>query len=46
VLERPLTDRAVSSGVYTEPVGFDGETKTSAVVRSVRAASSCSTVTL
>ncbi len=36
----------VSSAVYTEPVGFDGDTNTSTVVRSVRASSSCSTVTL
>ena len=37
---------AVSSGVYTDPVGFDGETNTTAFVFSVRAASSWSTVTL
>ena len=32
--------------MYTDPVGFDGDTNTSTVVRGVRAASSCSTVTL
>jgi hypothetical protein len=34
------------SGLYTAPVGLEGETKTSALVRSVVAASSWSTVTL
>ena len=33
------------SGAYTAPVGFDGDTKSSTLVRSVRAASSWSTVT-
>ncbi len=31
--------------MYTEPVGLLGDTNSSALVRSVRAASSCSTVT-
>ena len=35
----------VCSAEYTAPVGFDGDTKSSTFVRSVRAASSCSTVT-
>ena len=36
---------ATSSRGYTAPVGFDGDTKTSSLVRGVRAASSWSTVT-
>ena len=35
-----------SSREYTAPVGLDGDTKTSAFVRGVRAASSMSTVAL
>ena len=36
---------ATSSRGYTAPVGLDGDTKTSTLVRGVRAASSWSTVT-
>jgi hypothetical protein len=36
----------VSAGVYTEPDGLSGLTNRIALVRPVRAASSCSTVTL
>ena len=36
---------STSSGGYTAPVGFDGDTNSSTLVRSVRAASSWSTVT-
>ena len=36
---------AVSSGEYTAPVGLLGETNSSTLLRGVRAASSCSTLT-
>jgi hypothetical protein len=35
----------MSSRGYTTPVGFEGDTNSRIFVRSVRAASSCSTVT-
>ncbi len=38
---RPMA--SISSRGYTAPVGLEGETNTSALVASVRAASSCST---
>ncbi len=41
--QRPIA--STSSGGYTAPVGFDGETKSSTLVFAVRAASSWSTVT-
>ena len=40
---RPIA--AISSRGYTAPVGLEGDTKTSSLVRGVRAASSWSTVT-
>ena len=46
VRERPLADGLDLLGESTAPVGFDGEQNSSALVLSVRAASSCSTVTL
>ena len=36
---------STSSGGYTAPVGLEGDTNTSSLVRSVVAASSCSTET-
>ena len=42
--QRPMA--STSSGRYTAPVGLDGDTKSSTLVRGVRAASSWSTVTL
>ena len=36
---------STSSGGYTAPLGLSGDTNRSTLVRSVRAASSCSTVT-
>ena len=41
--QRPIA--STSSGGYTAPVGLLGDTNSSALVRGVRAASSCSTVT-
>lgn len=41
---RPMS--RISSGVQTDPVGFDGDTKTSAFVAGVRAASKWSMVTV